>query len=111
MELNKLKKLNELLAEFENDCADGLLDGMSVNDLMVEVATCVKLQEYRMMVDYMDRQVNYYRDGLPTDINFMNTDFVLSFGTKTISINLNDNTFDTIRELLVNEIDAIERGI
>ena len=110
MEINKLQKLNNLLKEFEKDCADGYLDGMSANELMVEVAACAKLEEYKMMVEYMDKELAYHNHGYPSVIDFLNADFTLSFGLRTIQICNNADTFDAIRQILLNEIDAIERG-
>lgn len=110
MELNKLKVLQELLKEFKKTYEEDYTRNMTFNNLLLEVDEFIKLEEYKMMLNYMDQQLLNHDNGYPTDVDFCNSNFTLSFGLRTIQIGNSEAVFDRIREILLNEIDEIERG-
>ena len=111
MELNKLKTLHILLKDFKEVYEEDYTRNMTFNSLLLEVDELIKLEEYKMMLNYMDQQATRHSNGYPTDMDFYNSNFTISFGLKTIQVGNNEAVFDKIREILLNEIDVIERGV
>lgn len=110
MELNKLKTLHILLKDFKEVYEEDYTRNMTFNSLLLEVDELIKLEEYKMMLKYMDQQATRHSNGHPTDMDFDNSNFTISFGLKTIQVGNSEVVFDRIREMLLNEIDTIERG-
>ena len=109
MELNKMKTLHSLLKEFKNDYCDDYLVDKKYNGIMLELDKCIKLEDYKSMVGLMSEWRDHHSMGHISDEGFAEMEFTLTFYNKTINIANSGPVYDAIREMLINEIDALER--